>query len=99
MALRLSHLLALGARVLLAKIHYETGAEEALLSLLASFTIFLQRNKQISRSLKRAYLNFCQLFARMLRTPPAKMDHIIQTIQTTQPLTDKEWLLRIAKNL
>lgn len=87
----------LGARVLLAKIHYETNAEEALLSLLASFTIFLQRNKQISRSLKRAYLNFCQLFARMLRTPPAKMDQVIQTIQTTQPLTDKEWLLYVAK--
>lgn len=89
----------LGARVLLAKIHYETGAEETLLSLLASFTIFLQRNRQISRSLKRAYLNFCLMFARMLRTPPAKMDQVIQTIQTTQPLTDKEWLLRIAKNL
>ncbi|MCI5081706.1 MAG: hypothetical protein MRY78_08445, partial [Saprospiraceae bacterium] len=38
----------LGARVMLAKIYHESGAEEPLLSLLAAFTIFLKRNKQIS---------------------------------------------------
>lgn len=89
----------LGARVLLAKIHYETGAEEALLSLLASFTIFLQRNQQVSRNLKRTYLNFCLLLGRILRTPPTKMEQVIHSIKTTQPLTDREWLLRVTKTV
>lgn len=89
----------LGARVLLAKIHYETGAEEALLSLLASFTVFLQRNKQISRNLKRTYLNFCLLFSRLLRTPPTKMEQVIHSIKITQPLTDREWLLAVTKTI
>lgn len=86
----------LGARVLLAKIYYETDAEEALLSLLASFTMFLQRNKQISRNLKKTYLNFCQLFNRILRTDPAKMDKVKRAIGKAQPLTDRAWLLEVA---
>ncbi|MBC6993522.1 hypothetical protein QWY85_16155 [Neolewinella lacunae] len=87
----------LGARVLLAKIYYETDAEEALLSLLASFTIFLQRNKQISRNLKKTYLNFCQLLSRLLRTEPGKTGKIIDLITHTQPLTDRSWLLALAQ--
>lgn len=85
----------LGARVLLAKIYYETDAEESLLSLLASFTVFLQRNKQISRNLKNTYLNFCQLFNRILRTRAAKLDKVKATIAATQPLTDRDWLLEV----
>lgn len=87
----------LGARVLLAKIYYETDAEESLLSLLASFTIFLQRNKQISRNLKSTYLNFCQLFSRVLRTEPSKMDKVKKAISEAQPLTDRSWLLELVK--
>lgn len=86
----------LGARVLLAKIYYETDAEEALLSLLASFTIFLQRNKQISRNLKLTYLNFCQLFSRILRTSTIAMEKVIAVIEEKQPLTDRAWLLEVA---
>lgn len=85
----------LGARVLLAKIYYETDAEESLLSLLASFTVFLQRNKQISRNLKKTYLNFCQLFGRILRTAPTKLDKVRLAIVEAQPLTDRTWLLEV----
>ncbi len=89
----------LGARVLLAKIYYETAAEESLLSLLASFTVFLQRNRQVSRNIMRTYLNFCQLFSRVLRTSPAKMDKVITRIEEIQPLTDRSWLLAVAKQI
>ncbi len=86
----------LGARVLLAKILCETGEEEALLSLLAAFTIFLQRNHQISRDLKRTYLNFCRNFARILRTPDYKMTSVYEAIKATHPLAEREWLLALA---
>lgn len=82
----------LGARVILAKILYETQAEEALLSLLASFTMFLKRNKEISNDLKTTYLNFCKLLFQILSKPPSKRNAILQLIQTTEQLTDRAWL-------
>lgn len=85
----------LGARVLLAKIYFETGEEDALSSLLAAFMMFLQRNKELSHDLKQTYLNFCKIFARILRTPPARRAAIRQTITNTQLLTDRDWLLGI----
>jgi tetratricopeptide (TPR) repeat protein len=85
----------LGARVLLAKIYYETGEEDALSSLLAAFMMFLQRNKELSHDLKQTYLNFCKIFARILRTPPTRRAAICQTITHTQLLTDRDWLLNI----
>jgi hypothetical protein len=87
----------LGARVLLAKIYSDGQEEEALLSLLASFTVFLKRNKQISAELKHTYLNFCRLLWKMLRVKPGKLQHIQQEIQETQPLTDRAWLLQYAE--
>lgn len=83
----------LGARVLLAKIYSDTDEEEALLSLLASFTVFLKRNKQISAELKQTYLNFCRLLWSVLRAKPNKLSSILDEIQQAQPLTDRAWLL------
>lgn len=85
----------LGARVLLAKIYYETDAEEPLLALIASFTIFLKRNKELSNNLKHTYLNFCRLLFQIIRRPPARLDKICKQIQTTELLTDRSWLEKI----
>lgn len=82
----------LGARVLLAKIYYETGAEEPLLALLASFTIFLKRNRELSNDLKHTYLNFCQLLFQIVRRRPARLADIARRIQGTELLTDRAWL-------
>ncbi|WP_367388246.1 tetratricopeptide repeat protein [Lewinella sp. LCG006] len=87
----------LGARVLLAKIYFETGEEDALASLLAAFMMFLQRNKALSHDLKQTYLNFCKILARIIRTAPARRAAIRQTISNTQLLTDRDWLLSIIK--
>ena len=85
----------LGARVLLAKIYWQTEAEDALSSLLAAFMMFLQRNKQLSRDLKNTYLNFCKILARILRTNPTDRAHLQEVITATTPLTDRDWLLTI----
>lgn len=88
----------LGARVMLAKIYYETDAEEPLLALIASFTIFLKRNKELSSNLKHTYLNFCQLLFQVIRRSPEKLQGIYERIQSTPLLTDREWLKEICKS-
>lgn len=87
----------LGARVMLAKIYYETDAEEPLLALIASFTIFLKRNKQLSNDLKHTYLNFCQLLFQIIRRKPSRLKHIHNRIQSTELLTDRSWLKDICE--
>lgn len=85
----------LGARVLLAKIFYEMKEEEALLSLISSFTIFIKRNKQLSNDLKHTYLNFCQILYQIVRQSPAQVNKLKEKINTTTLLTDRAWLEQI----
>lgn len=87
----------LGARVLLAKIFYETNAEEPLLALIASFSIFLKRNKELSGALKHTYLNFCQLLFQIVRRPANKLDSIQEKIENTSLLTDRTWLKKVCE--
>lgn len=87
----------LGGRVLLAKIYHETQAEEALLALLASFTIFLKRNKELSSDLKHTYLNFCKLLFQIVRSSPSRWNKICTQIQSAELLTDRTWLKEICK--
>lgn len=86
-----------GSRVMLAKIYYETKEENALLSLLASFSVFLKRNKQISQELKRTYLNFCDLLYQILKRKPKIIEGLPERIGQTQFLTDRTWLLQVCK--
>ena len=85
----------LGARVLLAKLYYESGASKSLLSLLAAFTIFLKRNRQISSALKQTYLNFCELLFQLIRRKPEQMEALREKVQGVQLLTDRGWLLEM----
>jgi hypothetical protein len=85
----------LGARVLLAKIYFERDEIEPLLSLLAAFTIFLKRNKEISADLRQTYLNFCTILFQITKRKPGSSEAIRKRIEETQPLTDREWLLKI----
>lgn len=85
----------LGSRVLLAKVYYEEGSEEPLLSLLAAFTMFLKRNKKVSTPLKKTYLNFCEALFRILKRRPGRWDSLETFIRETTMLTDRAWLLKI----
>lgn len=90
---------ALGARVMLAKIYYETDEVNALLSLLAAFSLFLKRNRKISANIKHTYQNFCDLLFQLVRRNPKKLHLIKQKIEETNLLTDRGWLRTISEQL
>ncbi|TXB69421.1 hypothetical protein [Phaeodactylibacter luteus] len=83
----------LGARTMLAKIYFEEGEEEALLSHLAAFTIFLKRNKALSAQLKQTFLNFCDILFQLLKRKPGQLSGLDARIKETALLTDRKWLL------
>jgi hypothetical protein len=84
----------LGSRILLIKTFYESDAMEASLSALASFKIYLRRNKQIAGSIKKSCLNFCDLFYKITKIHQPNKDELKQKIASTQPLTERAWLLK-----
>ncbi|NRB49532.1 MAG: hypothetical protein HRU41_17765 [Saprospiraceae bacterium] len=90
---------ALGARVMLAKIYFETTEENALLSLLAAFSLFLKRNRKISANIKHTYLNFCDLLFQLIRRNPKKLEKIRKKIEETNLLTDRGWLLSVCEQM
>lgn len=85
----------IGSRTVLAKTYYESGEEESLLSLLASFSNFLRRNKKISPDLQKTYLNFCNLLIQLLYDNPKKREKIKLQLETAQPLAERAWLLKV----
>lgn len=85
----------LGSRVLLLKTYYESEEIDAMLSLLASFSTYLRRNKNISQGLKKTHLNFCNLFHQTMRLNPRNWEALKEQIQATQPLAERSWLLKV----
>lgn len=80
----------LGSRIMLSKIYYELEEEEALLSLMSAFIMFLKRNKKISDSIRKTCLNFCDILFLLTRGKVEKAEKKIQNITL---LADKKWLL------
>lgn len=80
----------LGSRIMLSKIYYELGEEEALLSLMGSFSKFLKRHKKVSEGIRETCLNFCDILQYIVR---GKTDGLEERIKTVSLLTDREWLL------
>ena len=89
----------LGAKAMLIKIYYETNEEEALLSNLASFTIFLKRNKKITSDVREIYLNFTNLLNRLLRSKREKIEAVLLEIKQKDLLTNRSWLIEIGNLL
>lgn len=85
----------LGSRVILLKTYHEMDADESLLSLLASFSVYLRRNKDISVAIKKNYLNFCQLLHQLIRRNFKKWDKLGESIRQTQPLAERGWLQQV----
>ncbi len=80
------------SKVMLIKIYYELGEEEPLLSLLASFSVFLKRNKSVSKNVKESYLNFCSLMSKITRRNTKKINLIKEEIEHTRLIVSKSWL-------
>lgn len=87
----------MGSRTVLIKTYYESDEIESLLSLLASFSNFLRRNKKIAPGLKKTYLNFCNLLFNALKNNPKKREKVREEIQNTQPLAERSWLMKVWK--
>jgi len=89
----------LGSRMMLIKIFYQNKEDEALLSQIAAFTIFLKRSKIVSNTKKKIYLNFCNILNKILRQNPKHYHKIKLEIEQTKPLTDTNWLLKVYEEL
>ena len=85
----------LDSKVMLLKIYYKLKEEEALSSLLASFSIFLKRNKLISTNVRKTYLNFCSLLQQLMRKKKTHFVSIHDKIINTEMLSSRQWLLDV----
>lgn len=87
-------LLNSSAKTLLLKIYYQEGYWDSLDALLDSFRIYLGRKKMLSYH-KQNYQNIIALTKKLAYLPADKaaVAQLRQKIQTTEPLTEKAWLL------
>lgn len=91
-------LLNLRAKAMLAKMYWETKETDALESLLASFSAYLRRKRQVSDQQRAAYQNFVRFMRRLQALPPGKKaarTALKEDIAQTALLAEKDWLLRM----
>ena len=87
----------LGAKIMLAKIYYETDADDALDSLLHAFGIYLRRNRVISEDIRRTYLNFVAILRKITQSRPEHFAALQARIEGTSSLAAKSWLLKLVE--
>ena len=85
---------ALDSREMLIRIYYELGEDESLTSLIASFSIYLKRNKIISNKVKQTYLNFITILKLLLKKKNLNPKVLEEKINTTELLVNREWLIK-----
>ncbi len=87
---------ALGSKNILLRTYYESDEWMALDSLIDSFRIYIQRNKLISKDLKREYINFINYLKKLGSLSTASDVSIAEfkkKVVETRSLTSKKWLL------
>lgn len=89
----------LGSRIMLLKAFFELGAIDSMASQLASFIMFLRRNKKISSDYKKTLLNFCSLLHLILRSQPDKKEKVLSKIEETRQKIEGPWLLQVADRM
>ncbi|MEZ4920951.1 MAG: hypothetical protein R2792_17750 [Saprospiraceae bacterium] len=85
------------AKTMLLKIYYEQVELDAFESLLESMRIYLQRKEALDPARKTAYKNMISLMRKMLNHNPyskAQTERLREQINQTQPLMERDWLLR-----
>lgn len=88
---------ALSSKMMLLKIYYEKQEIEALYNLLASFKIYLRRNKLISNNVRKTYLNFISLLSQIAKGDQRMIPALREKITNTELLTARKWLLERLK--
>lgn len=89
----------LGAKTMLLKIYYENDEIESMFSLIASFSIYIRRNKKISNNFRETYLNFTMLLHQIVRATKDKIPKVIEKINQTELVTNRNWLLKICEQV
>ncbi len=87
---------ALQGRWLLVKTYYELDEYDALDALIDSFRIFLRRNKSISKSYQKMYMNAIKFLQRIIKIPyesKASAEKLQLQIKDCQPIAERRWLL------
>lgn len=82
----------LDSKVMLLKIYYELDELEPLLSLLASFMVFIKRKKSLSENAQKSYHNFCKLLLRMVRQTNKDLKNLGEDIKNTPLVSSRQWL-------
>ncbi|MBK9016821.1 MAG: hypothetical protein IPM82_23690 [Saprospiraceae bacterium] len=90
---------SLGSRMLLMRTYFELREDQALDSLIDSYSIFLRRNRLISRDVKQQYLNMLRFTRKLFLLAPFDKKGIEKTrqeIENCKSLAAKKWLLEKA---
>ena len=93
---------ALGGKMMLLKTYYELEEVSPLSSLLDSYSIYLRRNKLISRELKQQYLNVLRFTRKLSSLAPydqAGLQKLKTQINNCKALAAKKWLLEKVEEL
>lgn len=91
-------LLAITAKNLLAKIYYETGQTELLLSFLEAYRIYLYRQELAKPKLKEQARNFIDFTRKLARLAPFETEKRNALAESLPPATEtfeRDWLLRM----
>jgi hypothetical protein len=85
---------SLDTKKMMLKIYFEQDAIDPLLSLLASFRIFIKRNQSVSEANKQAYNNFITVIQQFIKYQNQKtVPELKNNIENLKPLADRNWLL------
>lgn len=90
-------LLNIITKTMLLKIYYEQDEFDALESLLESMRNYLQRKEALDPNRKTGYKNLLAIVKKMLNLnyrSTAQVEKLKQQILTTNPLMERDWLLR-----
>lgn len=84
------------SRTLLLRVYYELDEIDPFYSLIDSFKIYMRRNKLLSESRKKIYLNFIKFIARLNRLPKGQNSRLLKIkkqIEATPNTANANWLI------
>ncbi|MCY7330730.1 MAG: hypothetical protein LH618_19415, partial [Saprospiraceae bacterium] len=90
-------LLNIIAKTMLLKIYHEQDEQDAFESLLESMRIYLQRKEALDPARKMAYKNMISLMKKLMHLNPyskVQKDKLRELVGATNPLMERDWLLR-----
>ena len=90
-------LLNIIAKTMLLKIYFEQDEPDAFESLLESMRIYLQRKEALDPTRKASYKNMISLMKKLMHINPyskAQKEKLRELVNTTNPLMERDWLLR-----